>query len=139
DRPGTQRVRERQTRFCHVKPCKSTSSPAERMVSVSGHPAQIPQADRQFGCRRAAQSSSGSPSTIRRLIPSRWVAEGDARLGHCSGKTLKDALNSMLRTYLDSYVTALVRWWYASCSAGGRRREPEDAAGDDGPRPGDRG
>src|SRR4029453_4105174 len=45
----------------------------------------------------------------------------------------------MLPMYLDSYVTALVRLWHGSCSAGGRRREPEDAAGDAGPRPGDRG
>src|SRR4029450_6441031 len=45
----------------------------------------------------------------------------------------------MLRMYLDSYVTVLVRLWHGSCSAGGRRREPEDAAGDAGPRPGDRG
>jgi hypothetical protein len=52
---------------------------------------------------------------------------------------LRGAPNSMLRMYLDSYVTALVRLCHGSCSAGGRRREPEDAAGDAGSRPGDRG
>ena len=41
--------------------------------------------------------------------------------------------------YLDSYVTLLVRLSHGSCSASGRRREPKDAAGDAGPRPGNRG
>src|SRR5947208_45026 len=102
---------------------------------------QAPPPGRRASRHRRGFRSGGSPCADESTVALRLstpAGELRIRVGQGSGMTLKSA-NAMSRTYLDSYVTALVRLWHGSCSAGGRRREPEDAAGDAGPRPGDRG